>query len=137
MYVSQNEWVNLVLLLSMWHVQPSFGLIVQSPTVLLRCACLGKHDCVTRRCKLLFVYMYICVHALIYMCTCVDICDRICENVHSSHIHFFNFECSPNLFSILERHEIYKDCSATILLLLMQISDLYVYSIMFYEPLNV
>ena len=29
----------------MWLVQPSFELIVLSPTVFLRCALLGKHDC--------------------------------------------------------------------------------------------
>ena len=59
-------------------------------------------------------YMSICTYACIYMQhTCLNmneyslieqsityvieehiICDRICENVHSSHIQFFNFEDS-------------------------------------------
>ena len=28
------------------------------------------------------------------------ICDRICENVHTSHIQFFNFEDSQNLLQM-------------------------------------
>ena len=64
-------------------------------------------------------------------------CDRICENVHSSHIHFFNFEDSLNLLCTSEKHETCRDCCATIPLSVQQISDLYLLPIMFYEPLNV
>ena len=47
------------------------------------CVCVSMYVCMC-------VYMYVCV----YVCTYVCICDRICENVHSSHIQFFNFENS-------------------------------------------
>ena len=47
----------------MWHVQPSFELIVLSPTVFLRYALLGKHDCVTR---LLQAFANTCVCVLVY-----------------------------------------------------------------------
>ena len=69
--------------------------------------------------------------------TTVSICDRICENVHSSHIHFFNFENSLNLLCTSDKHETCKDFSATIPLSVQQISNLYLSPIMFYEPLNV
>ena len=65
------------------------------------------------------------------------ICDRICENVHSSHFHFFNFEDSLNLLCTSEKHETCRDCSVTIPLSVQQISDIYLLPIMFYEPLNV
>ena len=44
----------------------------------------------------------ICIHVCVCVCTCLSvclsvhvhmhICDWICENMHSSHIQFFNFE---------------------------------------------
>ena len=37
-------------------------------------------------------------------------CDRIRENVHSSHIQFFNFGDSQNLFGMMERCETFTDC---------------------------
>ena len=48
----------------MWHVQPSFELIILSLTIFLRCALLGKHDCVTR---LLQAFVNTCV--CVYWCT--------------------------------------------------------------------
>ena len=61
--------VSRVLLLSTWHVQPSFKLIVQSPTVhvFLRCACLVV---LHSRCRLLFIYGYV------YICMCLHMCSR-------------------------------------------------------------
>ena len=52
----------------MWHVQPSFELMVLSLTVFLRCALLGKHDCVTRLLQA-FVNTCVCVHCVyVYLC---------------------------------------------------------------------
>ena len=45
----------------MWHVQPSFELIVLFPNSILRCALLGKHDCVTQPLQA-FVNTYVCVY---------------------------------------------------------------------------
>ena len=54
--------------------------------------------------------------------------DRICENVHSSHIQFFNFEDSQNLLGMIDKLETFKGYRATIPLLFWQILDLCIIS---------
>ena len=55
--------------------------------------------------------------------------------VHTSN--FSTLKIHKNLLCISDRHETCKDCSATILPCVMQISDLYAFPVLFYEPVNV
>ena len=64
------------------------------------------------------------------------ICDRICKNVHSSHMQFFIFEDSQNLLSMIDTLDTFRVYRATISLSFLQILDLYTVSSGFYESLN-
>ena len=57
---------------------------------------------------------------------CFDnhICDQICENVHSSHIHFFNFGGSYNFIGMTDEYETCRDCRTTIPVSLLKVSNL-------------
>ena len=54
----------------------------------------------------------------------MNICDRIWENVHSSHIQFFNFGESQNLFGMMDRCKTFTDCRTTIPLSFLKVSHL-------------
>ena len=72
-----------------------------------------------------------CIHN-----TCMNICDRICENVHSSHIQIFNFGDSENLLRMFNRCETFRDCRTIIPLSSLKISSLCIIHCGFYGSLN-
>ena len=63
-------------------------------------------------------------------------CDRICENVHSSHIQFFNFEDPRNLLGMKDKLETFRGYRTTIPLSFLQMLDLCIVPSGFYESLN-
>ena len=63
-------------------------------------------------------------------------CDRICENVHSSHIQFSNFEDPQNLLGMMDTLETFRSYRATIPLSFLQMLDLCIVLSGFYESMN-
>ena len=80
-----------------------------------------KHQSVNIRIHMC-VSVSVCVYVCVYMC--VYICDWICENVHSSHIQFFDFGELQNLFEMTGRCCTYRNCSTTIPLSSLKMSYL-------------
>ena len=66
----------------------------------------------------------------------IYICDRIWENMHSSHIQFFNFGDSQNLFGMMDRCKTFTNCRTTIPLLFLKVSHLNTIPCGFYESPN-
>ena len=58
-----------------------------------------KHDDIVVRNSKVRSYVQVCVvcvcmECCVYVCVFLHICDRIWENMHSSHIRFFSFKAS-------------------------------------------
>ena len=66
------------------------------------------------------------------------ICDWIWENVHSSHIQFFNFGDSQNFIGMINECQTFRNCrNNTILVSLMKVSNQYAILCCSYGSLNV
>ena len=63
-------------------------------------------------------------------------CDRICKNMHSSHIQFFNFEDPQNLLGMIDKLETFRDYKTAIAVSFLQILNLCIVPSGFYESLN-
>ena len=66
----------------------------------------------------------------------INIRDRICEKVYSSHIHFFNFGKSQILLRMTNRCEIFRNCSTTIPLSFLKVLTLCTIPCGFYASPN-
>ena len=64
------------------------------------------------------------------------ICDQIRKNVHSSHIHFFNFGDSQNFLGMTDICETFRNCRTTISLSSVKVSNLYTIHSGFYGSRN-
>ena len=61
------------------------------------------------------------------------ICDRICKNMQSLHIQFFNFEGPQNLLGMIDTLETFRGYRTTIPLSFLQILDLCIAPSRFYR----
>ena len=79
-----------------------------------------------------------CFQLVAYL-VCSDhtyICDWICKNMHSSHIHFFKFKDPQNLLGMIDKLKTFRGYRTTFPLLFLQILDLCIVPSGFYESLN-
>ena len=88
------------------------------------------------------MFFAVACDACVHHCECAlvvkRICDQILENVHNSHIQFFNFGDSYNLFGMTDKCETFRDCTTTIPLFIIppKVSDLYTICCGFYASPN-